>query len=83
MPGASFGLLRKPSAPPPTPHVDRLMGTVSAWWARAAARLPSTVINRLPQSMQPPKAKASSTLQKAGHPSLVRTRLRLLNLAHI
>ncbi len=64
MPGASFGLLKKPSPPAPTPHLDRLLGTVSAWWAQTAARLPASVIGRLPQSLQPPKAKASSTLQK-------------------
>ena len=64
LPGASFGFRGKPRPPPPTPHLDRLMGTASAWWARAVGQLPSTVINTLPQSLQPPKAKASSTIQK-------------------
>lgn len=62
--GARFGLLGRPSPQPPTPHLDRLLGTVSTWWARAAAQLPASVTDRLPQSMQPPRAKASSTMQK-------------------
>jgi hypothetical protein len=62
--GAKFGMLGMPSPQPPTPHLDRLLGTVSTWWARAAARLPNSVLDRLPQSMQPLRAKASSTMQK-------------------
>lgn len=62
--GAKFGLLGRTSPQPPTPHLDRLLGTVSTWWAQVSAQLPASVIDRLPQSMQPPRAKASSTMQK-------------------
>ena len=62
--GARFDLLGRPSPQTPTPHLDRLLGTVSTWWARAAAQLPASITDHLPQSMLPPRAKASSTMQK-------------------